>query len=137
MASIRKEFTVAAPAAQVWDALRDFTNLHRRLAVGFVVDSVAEEGGAVRRITFANGVQVRERLVTCDDAGMRLVYTAEGGRTTHYNAAAQVFEEPGGGSRFVWLVDLLPDALAPAIDAMMGAGAKAMHAQLEKPQDAA
>lgn len=131
MASIRKEFTVAVPAARVWDALRDFTNLHRRLAPGFVVDGVAEEGGAVRRITFANGMQVRERLVTCDDAGMRLVYTAEGGRATHYNAAVQLFDEAGGGCRFVWLVDLLPDALAPAIGGMMDAGVKAMRAQLQ------
>ncbi len=133
MASIRKEFTVAAPASQVWDALRDFANVHRRLASGFVLDSVAEEDGAVRRITFANGMQARERLVTRDEAGMRLVYTAEGGRTTHYSAAVQVTEEAGGRSRFVWLVDLLPDALAPAIDGMMNAGAKAMQAQLEKP----
>jgi hypothetical protein len=84
----------------------------------------------VRLVTFGNGMQLRERLVTRDDGARRLVYTAEGGRATHYNAVVEVLDGPAGGSRLVWTVDLLPDTLAPAIDGMMAMGAQAMQATL-------
>ena len=131
MASIHKEFIVRAAPSAVWDALRDFPNVHRRLAAGFVTDSRPEEDGAVRHITFANGMQVRERLVALDEARRRVVYTAQGGRASHHNASAQVLDAGDGTTRFVWITDLLPDAMAPAIEQMMDAGAKAMAACLE------
>jgi carbon monoxide dehydrogenase subunit G len=129
MATIRKEFHVTAAPAAAWDALRDFTALHVRLVPGFVTASTAEEDGAVRRITFFNGMEVRERLVTRDDAARRLVYTTLGGRATHYNAAVEVVEADGG-SRLTWTVDLLPDALAPAVDGLMAQGVQAMQRAL-------
>lgn len=128
MATIRKEFEVPVAVGTVWAALRDFGNVHR-LAAGFVTDSRVDEGGAVRIVTFFNGIQVRERLVTCDDGARRLVYTVEGGRASHYNAAVQLVQEPGA-TRFVWTVDLLPDALAPAIAQMMEQGCQAMRSTL-------
>ncbi|QJW83981.1 SRPBCC family protein [Ramlibacter terrae] len=131
MASIRKEFSVALPPAAAWAALRDFGAVHRVLAVGFVSDCVLEEEGAVRQLTFANGVTARERLVDIDDARRRIVYTSQGGRATHHNASAEVLAE-GTGSRFVWITDVLPDALAPALEGMMEAGARAMQATLER-----
>jgi carbon monoxide dehydrogenase subunit G len=130
MATLRHTFEVGAPPDRAWDALRDFGALHTRLVPGFVSACTTEEGGAVRFITFANGMQVRERLVTCDDSARRLVYTAEGGRATHYNAAVDVAPADGGGSRLTWTVDLLPDALAPAVDGMMGMGVQAMRKAL-------
>lgn len=130
MATIRKEFTVDAPAAHVWEMLRDFGAVHQCLAPGFLTACELEEGGAVRRITFFNGMQARERLVALDDAQRRIVYTAEGGAATHHNASAQVLPQ-GDGSRFVWVTDVLPDTLAPAIDSMMAAGAKVMRETLE------
>lgn len=131
MASIRKDFSVAVPPAQVWAALRDFGAVHRVLAAGFVTDCVLEEEGAVRRLTFANGVTARERLVALDEERRRIVYTSQGGQASHHNASAEVLAE-GAGSRFVWVTDLLPDALAPAIEGMMEAGARAMQATLER-----
>lgn len=130
MASILKGFTVAVPPAHAWDAIADFGALHTRLVPGFVDGCVLEEDGVVRHITFANGLQARERLVTRDAAERRLVYTAQGGRATHYNAAVQVSEDPAGGTRIEWRVDLLPDALAPAIEGMMDAGVQAMRKAL-------
>ena len=130
MATIQQEFEVAAAADEVWAALRDFGALHEKLATGFVTDCVLEEEGAVRLITFANGMQVRERLVTVDDAARRIVYSASGGRTTHHNASAQVIALGPQRCRFVWTTDLLPDAMAPAITQMMASGAKAMQARL-------
>jgi carbon monoxide dehydrogenase subunit G len=129
MATIQKEFEVPVPGDTVWAAVRDFGNL-RQLAAGFVTDSRVDEGGAVRIVTFANGMQVRERLVTCDDAARRLVYTVEGGRTSHYNGVVQVLPAAAGRTRFVWTVDVLPDAIAPAIAQMMEQGSQAMRSAL-------
>jgi len=131
MATLRRQIDVAASPSAAWSAVREFGALHKRLVPGFVTDCVLEQDGAVRLVTFGNGMQVRERLVTRDDATRRLVYTAEGGRATHYNAVVEVFEGSTGGSRLVWTVDLLPDALAPAIDGMMAMGAQAMQGALK------
>jgi len=130
MATIRKQFEVPASADEVWAALRDFGAVHDKLATGFVAACALEEDGAVRLVTFANGMQVRERLVTLDEAERRLVYSASGGRATHHNAAAQVVPLGPRSCRFVWTTDLLPDAIAPAIEQMMEAGAQAMRARL-------
>ena len=129
MATIQEEFEVPAPAEQVWAVLREFGAVDR-LAPGFVTACTLEEEGAVRAITFANGMQARERLVTRDDAARRIVYSASGGRTSHHNAAAQVIALGPERCRFVWTTDLLPDALAPAIAQMMAAGTRAMQARL-------
>jgi len=132
MATIRKEFEVPASAAAVWETVRDFGGL-TRLAPGFVAACAVEEGGAVRRVTFGNGMEVRERLVTLDDAARRLAYTVEGGRATHYNGVVEVRELAGGRCRFEWTVDLLPDALGAPIAQMMTQGSAAMRSALTPP----
>jgi carbon monoxide dehydrogenase subunit G len=133
MASIRKEFIVRCAPEQVWSALRDFGAVDRKLAAGFVTACLLEDEdeGPVRLVTFANGMQVRERLVALDETQRRLVYTAQGGRATHHNASAQAIDAGDGSTRFVWITDLLPDSVAPAVEAMMDAGVKAMRATLE------
>jgi hypothetical protein len=128
MGSIRKEFTVDADAAKVWAALRDFGALHEKLVKGFVTDSKLE--GDVRTVTFANGMTARERLVDCDDAQRRLVYSVIDGKPTHYNAVAQVFEDAPGKSRFVWVIDILPNELVGPISGMMEMGVAAMKKTL-------
>ena len=132
MATIRKEFRSPRPAAEVWDALRDFPSVHKRLARGFVV-ATHMEGPGVRVVTFANGAEAREWLVTCDDTQRRLVYAIKDlPGYTHYSAAAQVFEDAEGqnGSRFVWTVDFLPDSMAKQQDGLMDMGAEAMRQTL-------
>jgi carbon monoxide dehydrogenase subunit G len=132
MATIQKEFEVPAAADAVWAVLRDFAGVER-LARGFVTGCALEEEGAVRLVTFFNGMQARERLVTVDDAARRIVYTAFGGRTSHHNACAQVLPLAGERCRFVWTTDLLPDAIAPAMEQMMERGAQAMRSALTPP----
>lgn len=128
MATIRKEFKSPRSAAEVWDKLRQFDAVHE-LARGFVTATRMEPGGA-RVVTFANGTEVREHLVTCDDAERRQVYAInDHPNYTHYSASAQVFED-GEGSRFVWTVDFLPNDMAPLQDAVMTAGAEAMRKTL-------
>jgi hypothetical protein len=129
MASLRKELVLAAPAERVWSALRDFGAVHERLAPGFVTGATME-GEDVRVVTFFNGSSARETRVGCDDTLRRLSYAILGGRAAHYAASAEVRAD-GGGCRFVWTVDVLPDTLAPYIDDMMTRGAAAMKKALE------
>ena len=129
MATVRKEVVTRARPAEVWDALRDIGALHTRLVPGFVVETVLEPGA--RRVTFANGVTVREPIITLDEARRRLVWSVEGLPTTHYNASAEVLDH-AGGARVVWTADFLPDDMAPAIDEAMTAGAAAMQAAMDR-----
>lgn len=130
MATIRKQFSVTASPERVWDALRDFGALHTKLARGFVADTKLEEGGAVRVVTFGNGMLVREHLVSSDDGERRLVYAiTDSPRFTHYSASAQVYAD-GAGAKFVWTVDFLPNDMAPLQEAAMNAGGAAMQKTL-------
>jgi hypothetical protein len=63
---------------------------------------------------------------------MRLVWSAVGGNTTHYNASVQVVPDRDGMTRIVWIADFLPDAVAGDIEAAMGAGAAAMQAAMDR-----
>jgi len=129
VASIHREVTINARPEAVWDALRDIGAIHQRLAPGFVTDVRLEEGARV--VTFGNGVVARELIVDIDDQARRLVWSAVGGRMTHHNASAQVFAEGDGGSRFVWIADLLPHELAPAIASMIDQGMTVIKRTLE------
>lgn len=129
MATIRKEFSLQRNAEEVWDALRDFGAVHERLAPGFVLD--AQMDGDTRVVTFANGSIARETLVAIDEDSHRIVYTIRSERLTHHNASAQVFALDSGRCRFVWITDVLPDAIAPYIASQMDLGVEAMKAALE------
>jgi hypothetical protein len=130
MASNCEEILTRAGPGQVWEAIRDVGALHTRLVPGFVVDTHLEPGARI--VTFGNGVVVKEPIVTLDDAARRLVWCAEGGRTTHYNSSAQVFPEGEGGAKVVWISDFLPDAAAGEICAAMKLGAQVMKRTLDK-----
>ncbi|HEX4863975.1 MAG TPA: SRPBCC family protein, partial [Acidimicrobiales bacterium] len=106
MASIRTEAQIDVPPEEVWSALRDWGALHERLVPGFAADTRLE--GEDRVVTFVNGVVAYERFVDLDDEARRLVWSIEGDPYIHHNASAQVFAESDGGSRFVWVADLLP-----------------------------
>jgi hypothetical protein len=123
MATLKREIHVAGAAAPVWRKLRAFDQVHTEVAPGFLTDLKMDKGDRV--LTFFNGMVARERLVALDDDNCRLVYAVVDGQPNHYNAAVQVFPE-GSGSRVVWTIDLLPDALAPVIGGMMDAATKVM-----------
>jgi hypothetical protein len=123
MATLKREIPVAGAAAPVWQKLRAFDQVHTKVAPGFLTDLRMDKGDRV--LTFFNGMVARERLVTLDDDACRLVYAVVDGQASHYNAAVQVFPE-GRGSRVVWTIDLLPDALAPVIGGMMDEATKVM-----------
>jgi carbon monoxide dehydrogenase subunit G len=130
MASIRREIHVEAPPDKVWDAVRDVGAIHQRLAPGFVTDVRLEPGARV--VTFGNGLVVRERIVDLDDEARRLVWSVVGSRMTHHNASAQVFADGRERCRFVWIADLLPDEVAPAIAEMIDQGIGVIKQTLER-----
>lgn len=132
MASLLRETIIDIDPAHAWDALADFGNVDTRLASGFVTACTEDEPG-VRTLTFFNGAVAREVLVGLDPTARRLAYTVADGPlgSTHYNGAAQVVDD-GGRTRFVWVADVLPDALTDALGPLMDRGIQAIKATLER-----
>ena len=144
MASIHQEIVIEASPEHVWDAVRDVGAIHERLAPGFVTDTKLEDGARV--VTFGNGMVARELIVDLDDAKRRLPWSVQasrsepkeseghrgGGRMTHHNASLQVFAEGEGRTRAVWIADLLPHELGPAISSMIAQGLEAIKKTLER-----
>lgn len=128
MASIRKEIHIDAPTDKVWDALRDVGALHTRLVPGFV--TATRLNGNAREVTFANGTSVLEDIVSVDDRHRRVIWAIVGQKFHHYQGTATV-EPEDPGCRFVWTADLLPDELAPDVEAMIKAGIAVIKKTLE------
>jgi hypothetical protein len=125
MASIHRDISIAAPAHEIWDAVRDFGALHTRLVPGFVLDTRID--GDARIVSFANGTVARELLVDCDDARQRLVYAVISERLTQHSASVQVIADGKTRCRLLWTVDLLPHEAAPYIGGQMDLAATAMQ----------
>ena len=65
----------------------------------------------------------RELLVDCDDARRRLVYAVISERIKQHSASVQVFAEwRRAQPAVVWIVDVLPNEIAPYMDAQMDLG---------------
>lgn len=129
MASVHREIVIEAPAEAVWDAVRDVGQAHTRLVPGVLTDVKLEPGARI--VTFANGLQVRELVVSVDDERRRFAYTVVGGRASHHNASMQVLPEGPARCRLVWATDLLPDEVAAPVAALMDQGAAAMKRTLD------
>ena len=128
MASIHKEIAIDAHPDDVWAAVRDFGAVHQRLAPGFVIDARLE--GDARIVTFHNGTVARELLVDCDDARRRLVYAVISERVQHYSASVQVAANGEARTRMIWIVDVLPNEIAPYIAGQMDQAVLAMQKAL-------
>jgi hypothetical protein len=113
MASIHKDIPIDADPEGVWAAVRDFGAVHQRLAPGFMIDARLE--GDARIVTFHNGTVARELLVDCDEARRRLVYAVINERVKHYSASVQVVADGEMRARVIWIVDVLPNEIAPYI----------------------
>ena len=129
MATIKKEIEIDRNEQFVWDAIRDVGNIHKRLVPGFVVDCKQE--GDWRTVTFANGMVVRELIVSVDDQTRRLSWAVQGELLTHYNASAQVFPYGEDKCRVVWIADLMPNEAAETIGNMIQQGLETMKRTLE------
>src|ERR1700680_2447606 len=128
MASIHKDIPLDASPAEVWAVVRGFASPHQRLVPGFVLD--ARLDGAARVVTLANGTVARELLVDCDDARRRLVYAVVSERVKQHSASVQVLADGDTRSRLIWIVDVLPNEIAPYIGGQMDQAALAMQTAL-------
>jgi hypothetical protein len=132
MASIHREIDIEASPERVWSAVRAVDDVHRRLVPGVLVDAYRE--GAHRVVTFTSGAVVCELIVGVDDDRRRLVYGVVDSpfRAVHHQASMQVLDRSDGdggegGSRVVWITDVVPDDLAWPIADLMDQGAEAMQ----------
>ena len=129
MATIRKEIEIARSRAAAWDAVRDVGAIDRRLVRGFVTDCKLE--GDSRLLTFANGMTIRELLVSVDDETFRHSWSARGEPLVHHNASLQVFAAGDSRCRVVWIADVLPHEVADMMSGMIEQGLEAMKRTLE------
>ncbi|TDC74577.1 SRPBCC family protein [Streptomyces hainanensis] len=130
MATVQRTALIDTDPEALWAAIRDWGQVHRRLAPGFVVDTRVE--GDVRVVTFAEGTVVHELVVSLDDDTRRIAYAVVGGslEVVHHHASMQVFAETDGRSRFVWTTDVRPDSLAEPIGAMVDQGIRVIRGTL-------
>jgi carbon monoxide dehydrogenase subunit G len=131
MASIHKDIPIDAHPDAVWDAVRDFGAVHQRLNPGFVTDCRLD--GNTRIVTFHNGNVVPEDFVDCDEARRRLAYAIVGREgVRHYNGSVQVVGDGESRSRIIWIIDVLPNDIAPYISGQMDLAAAAMQKTLQR-----
>ena len=119
MASIHRETVVDVGAEQAWAALRTVGAAHELFAP---VLTDGELNGETRRVRFANGMVVNERIVDVDDGMRRVAYSVlDAPGLRYHHASMQVPDEGPNRCRFVWITDFLPaDAggtLTPLIEA--------------------
>jgi len=122
MASVIREVSLGVHPDAVWDALRDWGAVHKRLVPGFLLD--ARVDGRDMVVTFFDGSVVRELFLGADEEARRVAWAVADGSLglTHYSAPAQVIPDGAERSRFVWTADLLPDDLAGTVSGLMERG---------------
>ncbi|MCX5399878.1 SRPBCC family protein [Streptomyces sp. NBC_00102] len=132
MASIIREFAVAADAEVAWAALEEVGKVNQLITF---LGPVTVEGD-VRRVDMAENGIIEELIVSVDPALRRMSYSVRQGpwALTHHHSVMQVLPPAEGdsGSRVAWLVDLKPDSLAEEFAAGMEGAVEAMKASLGK-----
>jgi len=129
MATIYRETLIERCPDETWEALRDVGALHTRLVPGFVTDTRLEPGA--RLVTFASGRTVRERILGIDDDQRRVAWSVADAPFEHHNASAQVVPLGPALCRFVWIADVLPDAVAPFVTGLIEQGLETIKKTLE------
>ena len=130
MASIQRDITIGIDPVRAWANLRR-VHAADELFAPVLPGSTVE--GAIRTVTFANGMVVRERIVEVDENERRVVYSAlDAPGLTYHQASMQILDDGKGRSRFVWITDLLPDEAAPAVEPLVEQGTQALKTNLER-----
>lgn len=113
MAEVHVSETIAAPAARVWELVRDFGGIAQWGGPALQSCTVEGEGvGAVRRIGLPGGRTISERLEALDDAARTLSYAIVGPSpipVKHYLATIRIVEEGPQAARVEWSSRFEPD----------------------------
>ena len=129
MAAVHVETRIRASAQQVWQALAATGEAHRAFAG--VLKDCRLEGADVRIATFANGMVVKERIVSVEPERMRFAYSVIE-KFVHHSATMQVVARGANECDFVWTADVLPHAAAASITPLMEQGATALRTVMEQ-----
>jgi hypothetical protein len=129
MASIHHAITVDVDAARAWTALQAVGAAHQLFAP-VLVDG--ELKGDTRRVTFANGMEVHERILDVDEKHRRVAYTVlDGPGMTYHHASMQIVQNGPGRCEFVWITDFLPADIAGNLMPLIEAGSRALKKNVE------
>lgn len=131
MATVRKSVMIERPASDVWDAISDAGQLHTRVVPGMVTNTTLKDEGEVRIVTFANGVVLKEFMISNNADVMRLVWSAQSDQWAHHNASLQIFAGDEATCEAVWTADVLPHAAGAMMEQFLTAGLSAMKAHME------
>ena len=130
MASILQETVVEVSVEKAWSALRQVDRAQTLFAPVLVQGTME---GDTRTLTFANGMVVRERVITVDDEHRRVAYSAlDVPGMTHHHASMQVIDAGPARCRFVWITDYLPDEMGGHLRPAIQQGSNALKANLEQ-----
>ena len=131
MASVYKEILIAATPEQVWDVIRDIGAVHRRLLPDRVSHTRIE--GDMRILTFPNGQETRELIITVDDEVRRLAYSVieTSMPLTYHHATFQVLAAEPNQALLVWITDISPHSLVEDVRIRMEYGVSDMKRAIE------
>jgi len=131
MASIHLETLIDTPPEAAWDAIRDVSQIHVRLAPGVLANTEMEPDGGARIVTFRDGRVVREPILDVDDGRRRASWSLETERLSFYCASLQVFDAGAGKTRAVWIADFLPHTAKEVLSSLIAGNLAAIKAHLE------
>jgi carbon monoxide dehydrogenase subunit G len=122
MAAGAVDVKIAAPPDVVWEKVGDFGGVGDFFPG---IESFRLEGDD--RVIGMFGMEIRERLLSKDDAARTITYSVVDGVPVDSHSATISVQEEDGGSRVTWAYDVRPDEMAP----IFGDTYKAALAQLE------
>lgn len=128
MATIHREFEIGASAEKAWEAVRDVGNVNK--IVTFLGEVTVE--GDYRTCSLGDQGQLNELIVSVDDQRRRLVYSIRESpfNFSHHSASMQIAPNNGGGSRIIWVTDVKPDEVVPALEEAIDAAAASIKETL-------
>lgn len=105
--NVSKSATINAPAAKVWDAVKDFNGLntwHPAVDTDKIVEGTNNQVGAVRLLTLKGGGTIKEKLLRFDAAGHSFSYSILEGvlPVSSYTSTLSVKAAGEGKSEVTW-----------------------------------
>ena len=123
MAEGAVDVTVDASPDAVWAKVGDFAGVGELFPA---LESFRLEGDD--RIIGMFGMEIRERLLSRDDATRSITYSVVDGVPVESHTATMTVEAEGAGSKVTWAYNVTPDEMAPIFGDTYKAGLAAIAA---------
>jgi len=129
MGSIIKEFNVDSDVTKTWEKVSSVGDVTELLA-GMITECQLD--GDKRRCTFADGMEVEEKIISVDHQAKRLSYTVtQGPMPIDFHMASIQVSDSSDGTKLVWTVDITPQELVEPISGMMDMAISIMKTNLQ------